>query len=111
MDKYVGDYLWVGNFDDFFPGKPKEKKKEKKKESEDTMKGKRIEKVIISDPATIIFWGNGSKTLVKCTPGETFDPEKGFLMAFFQSYSGMTKTQTAKYLRKIIKENERKENE
>ena len=44
-------------------------------------KGVYVEKVIFNDPATIILWSNGDKTVVKCIDGETFDPEKGLAMA------------------------------
>ena len=40
-----------------------------------------IEKVIFNEPATIILWKNGHKTVVKAQDGEPFDKEKGFLMA------------------------------
>ena len=43
--------------------------------------GKMPVKVIFSDPATILFWNDGTKTVVKCQPDETFDPEKGVAMA------------------------------
>lgn len=39
-----------------------------------------IEKVIFNDPATIVFWEDGTKTVVKAT-NEPFDPEKGLAMA------------------------------
>ena len=40
-----------------------------------------ISKVIFNDPATIILWSNGTKTVVKCSEDDTFDPEKGLAMA------------------------------
>ena len=40
-----------------------------------------IKKVIFNDPATIVFWYNGTKTVVKVADGEKFDPEKGLAMA------------------------------
>ena len=40
-----------------------------------------IKKVIFNDPATIVFWNDGSKTVVKCQEGDIFDPEKGLAMA------------------------------
>lgn len=43
-----------------------------------------IKNVIFNPPATIVFWGDGSKTVVKCQHGEEFDPEKGLTMAFFK---------------------------
>lgn len=39
-----------------------------------------IEKVIFNDPATIVFWADGTKTVVKAA-NEPFDPEKGLAMA------------------------------
>lgn len=40
----------------------------------------RIKKVIFNNPATIVFWKDGSKTVVKAYEDE-FDPEKGLAMA------------------------------
>lgn len=40
-----------------------------------------IIKVIFNNPATIVFWRDGTKTVVKCNPGDVFDPEKGLAMA------------------------------
>ena len=38
-------------------------------------------RVIYNDPATIAFWSDGTKTIVKAQPGDIFDPEKGLAMA------------------------------
>ena len=40
-----------------------------------------IEKVIFNDPATIVFWKDGSKTVVKCQPNDKYDKMTGFAMA------------------------------
>ena len=40
-----------------------------------------IKNVIFNDPATIVFWEDGTKTVVKCQDGDEFDPEKGLAMA------------------------------
>ena len=40
-----------------------------------------IKKVIFNDPATIVIWANGAKTVVKAQ-NEKYDPEKGLAMAF-----------------------------
>ena len=40
-----------------------------------------IKKVIFNDPATIIFWEDGSKTVVKCQPNDKYDKMTGFAMA------------------------------
>lgn len=42
---------------------------------------KQIDRVIFNDPATIILWKSGEKTVVKCGPNEQFDKEKGLAMA------------------------------
>ena len=49
-----------------------------------------IEKVIFNEPATIVFWKDGTKTVVKVQEGESFDPEKGLAMAFFKKMHGNT---------------------
>lgn len=41
----------------------------------------KISKVVFNEPATIIIWKDGSKTVVKTQGDEVFDKEKGFLMA------------------------------
>lgn len=46
-----------------------------------------IKKVIFNDPATIVFWHDGSKTVVKAE-NETFDPEKGLAMAICKKALG-----------------------
>ena len=46
-----------------------------------------IERVIFNDPATIVFWSDGSKTVVK-TDREPFDKEKGLAMAISKKYLG-----------------------
>lgn len=45
------------------------------------MKSVSIKKVIFNDPATIVIWEDGSKTVVKCGDGDIYDPEKGLAMA------------------------------
>ena len=40
-----------------------------------------IKEVIFNNPATIVYWKDGTKTVVKCQEGETFDKEKGLAMA------------------------------
>lgn len=52
-----------------------------KKKEETTMTAASIKNVIFNPPATIVFWTDGSKTVVKCNAKEEFDPEKGMAMA------------------------------
>ena len=48
----------------------------------------KIDKVIFNDPATIIFWKDGTKTVVKCHDRDYFDKEKGFAMACLKKILG-----------------------
>ena len=47
-----------------------------------------VKKVIFNDPATIVYWKDGTKTVVKCQNSDVFDPEKGFAMAFLKKCWG-----------------------
>lgn len=49
---------------------------------------KTVKKVIFNDPATIVFWSDGSKTVVKCSENDIYDPEKGLAMAFAKKMFG-----------------------
>ncbi len=52
------------------------------------MNGLRIKRVIFNEPATIVYWDDGEKTVVKCKEGELFDPEKGLAMAISKKALG-----------------------
>ena len=62
-----------------------------------------VKKIIFNDPATIVYWKDGTKTVVKCQKGDYFDPEKGFAMAFLKKCWG-NKSNFNDKLRKNIKE-------
>ena len=47
-----------------------------------------IKNVIFNDPATIVFWEDRTKTVVKCQDGDEFDPEKGLAMAIAKKAYG-----------------------
>ena len=47
-----------------------------------------IKDVIFNEPATIILWADGTKTVVKCQEGEGYDPEKGLAMAISKKVLG-----------------------
>lgn len=47
-----------------------------------------IKKVIFNNPATIILWNDGTKTVVKCNERDTYDPEKGFAMGISKKVLG-----------------------
>ena len=49
-------------------------------------KASAIRKVIFNDPATIVFWADGDKTVVKCGENDVFDPEKGLALAISKKF-------------------------
>lgn len=68
----------------------------------------RIEKVIFNEPATIVFWGDGTKIIVKCDKDDIFDPEKGLAMAISKKILGTNKNRSNYYdiFKKYLKEYE-----
>lgn len=59
-----------------------------KKKEETTMTAASIKNVIFNPPATIVFWTDGSKTVVKCNAKDEFNPEKGLAMAIAKRCAG-----------------------
>ena len=47
-----------------------------------------IKKVIFNNPATIVMWEDGTKTVVKVHEGDVYDPEKGLAMAISKKALG-----------------------
>ena len=45
-------------------------------------------KVIFHDPATIVFWDDGSKTVVKCQKDDTYNEEMGLALCFAKKAMG-----------------------
>lgn len=50
--------------------------------------GVRIERVIFSGPATIVFWEDGDKTIVKCMDGDPLNYEMGIAMCTLKKLFG-----------------------
>ena len=71
-----------------------DKKKEVKKPvdgfatKQSTNRRVKIKDVIFSDPATVVFWSDGTKTVVKTHGGERYDKEKGLAMAIIKKITG-----------------------
>ena len=47
-----------------------------------------IKNVIFQEPATIVYWVDGSKTVVICQEGDIYDEEKGLAMAIAKKALG-----------------------
>lgn len=67
------------------------------------------ERYIINDGATILFWKDGSKTVVKRASDDEFNPRLAYLTAFFQRYCGMSKNKANKYLASLEVEKKKQE--
>lgn len=45
-----------------------------------------ISRIIINDPAVVVFWNDGTKTVGKCMNKDIFDPEIGLAMAISRKF-------------------------
>ena len=77
--------------------RPTTAKKEEAKKPVDSFETKqstnrraKIKDVIFSDPATVVFWNDNTKTVVKTRGGEKYDKEKGLAMAIIKKITGNT---------------------
>lgn len=47
-----------------------------------------IKRAIFNEPYTIVLWNDGTKTILKCCEGDTYDKEKGLAMAIIKRMFG-----------------------
>lgn len=47
-----------------------------------------IKDIKVNGPATIVFWADGTKTVVKCGPDDSYDVEKAVAMCFMKKALG-----------------------
>ena len=66
-----------------------------------------IKDVIFQEPATVVFWKDGTKTVVKAQ-NEDFDPEKGLAMAISKKVYGNDRGYYKPFLKWIKKYNKQK---
>lgn len=48
------------------------------------------EKVVFNPPATVVLWADGSKTVVKCDPKDTFNETTGVALCYMKKALGNT---------------------
>jgi len=77
-----------------------------------------IDHVVFSEPATIVFWEDGTKTVVKCMKGERYERYAGFMAACMKKMFGSTSRAksvmnyfTVEQAPKTEKKKKKKENE
>ena len=61
----------------------------KKNESEPSLPvNVNVSRIIFSNPATVVFWGDGTKTIVKAREEDEYSPYYGFLAALGKKVYG-----------------------
>lgn len=70
-----------------------------------------IEKVIYHDPATIVKWKDGTKSVVKCQKdkGDTYNPEQGLAMCIVKKICGNKGNYNDIFTKWLPKENNNEE--
>lgn len=51
-----------------------------------------IKNVYFNDPVTVVIWADKSKTIVRCSENDFYDPEKGLAMAIIKKMMGNDNT-------------------
>lgn len=62
------------------------------------------ERYIINKGATILFWSDRTKTIVKKSKEDKHDKRLAFLTAYFQKHSGLSRNKANKYLDALVEE-------
>ena len=70
-------------FEEFILGKPKNVSVER-------ITIPAVKRIVYRNPATIVFWQDGTKTVVKCMDGEPFEKYAGFCAALAKKVFGST---------------------
>ena len=53
---------------------------------------------------TVLLWKDGTKTIVKVSKNDKYDKKLGFLTAYFQKHSGLSRNKANKYLDELEEE-------
>lgn len=59
-------------------------------------------KVIFNNPATIVIWSDGSKTVSKCNEEDKYDKVKGFLVCYYKKHKQLSNSKFSKLYDKIL---------
>lgn len=76
----------IGLLDEIFGGT--DTTNETKKWEKSINLDEEIDHVVFNDPATIVFWKDGTKTVTKCHAGDTFNKETGLAMCIIRKLTG-----------------------
>lgn len=67
-----------------------------------------IQKTIFQDYSTIIYWGDGTKTVVTCKKEKQYNKEKGFYLCILKKLAGGSTTKLLKLIEPVMTEPVRK---
>lgn len=70
--------------------------------NEEQINGILPKKYIINDNATILFWNDGTKTIVRKSKDDEYNKKLSFLWAYFQKNCGLSKNKANKYLEDLV---------
>lgn len=59
-------------------------------------------KIIFNNPATIVIWSDGSKTVSKCNEEDKYDKVKGFLVCYYKKHEQLSNSKFSKLYDKIL---------
>ena len=63
-------------------------------------------KIIFNDPATIVVWVDGTKTVVKCCKNDKYDKMKGLALCFMKKFCEINDVSFHSVLKEAYDENE-----
>ena len=94
-ENWVEKLFWVKDFN--YENKEKEERNSLMpssimKNHVSTWQALGVKNIIFNPPATIVFWTNGDKTVVKCQEGQEYNPYFGFCAAVAKRIYGSTTT-------------------
>lgn len=69
-----------------------------------------IKEIMFRGSATIVFWDDGTKTVVRKGEDDNYDREKAVLWAFCIKHCGSSKTKVKKELKTLIEKGKNNEN-
>ena len=62
----------------------------------------KVKKVVFNPPATIVIWGDGTKTVVKCDPEDAYDKMTGLALCYMKKALGNTSRELNKALKRAV---------
>lgn len=85
--EFMSSPILRGELLDMFPASNRKAKAEEYLRGIDLARPQ-IKNVIFNDPATVVYWDDGTRTVVKCQEGDTYSKETGLALCIVKKYFG-----------------------